>query len=1132
MAQSNLERVGRALELLNKGLKPFIEREMLAKYGARWQYEALKSLREQHFTDDDDLYLDTQGLLLIMWDQWNDVFYKVLGHAERSLVSELRDTRNKWAHQKAFSTDDLYRALDSIQRLLTSISAEEASEIERQKQEVLRIRFEEQARKETRKAAVVPIEGQPAAGLLPWRKVVTPHADVLSNRHELGRFAANLGQVHRGEGEEEYRLPRAFFQRTFLTEGLRYLLTGSLRRLTGTGGDAVIELQTNFGGGKTHSLLALYHLFSDTPISELVGIEPVLSAADVATLPHVQRAVLVGYELSPGQSHVKPDGTTINTLWGELAWQLLGRDGYALLAEADRQGVSPGSDVLRSLFAAASPCLILIDEWVTYVRQLYGISGLPGGSFDANMSFAQALTEAVKETPRTLVVATLPASDIEIGGEGGREALARLRNVFGRLESSWRPANTEEGFEIVRRRLFQPITDLQLFAARDAVAKTFAEFYRSQAQEFPSDCRETDYERRIKAAYPIHPELFDRLYNDWSSLEKFQRTRGVLRLMASVVRELWERQDANLLILPASVPIEAASVQFELTHYMEDHWQPVIEKDVDGPHALPLQLDRENANLGRYSACRRVSRTIFLGSAPTLRNPNKGLTDSQIKLGCVQPGESVATFGDALRRLTDQATHLYQNDKRYWYSTQPSVARLAQDRADQYDDDTVFEEIEQRLKAEQQNRGDFARVHACPTSGADIADDDAATRLIILKPPFTHAIHDQNTGARKVANEILDFRGNTRRSYRNTLVFLAADRNRLEDLKQGVRQYLAWKSIDNESETLNLDAFQRNQAKTKRDEANKIVTARIPETYTWLLVPNQPDPKGAEALEEIKMQPQPQSPLAVNASRRLKSEEMLITQLSGIRLRLELDRIPLWRGNHIDIRDLADYFAKYVYLPRLKFTELLLDAIRDGVQSLVWDQETFAYADGWDEIGQRYLGLKAGQHLNPALNALLVKSEAAAAQIAADDARLAIVSPVPATQTSSTAYSDGQNKPKTAVEERNGANGTGLLEQHSPAPTTSVTPEHFLAGASAIVEAPKAHRFHGSVKINELMMAKDAGQVMEEVVKHFTGIYGAKVHVTLEIEAEIPDGVSESTVRTVLENCAALKFKSSGFEEE
>src|SRR6266699_5968504 len=189
-------------------------------------------------------------------------------------------------------------------------------------------------------------------------------------------------------------------------------------------------------------------------------------------------------------------------------------------------------------------------------------------------------------------------------------------------------------------------------------------------------------------------------------------------------------------------------------------------------------------------------------------------------------------------------------------------------------------------KLSKANRAEFARVHVCPTGGGDIADDDTSARLIILKPHLTHALRDQQSQARHAASEMLDLRGNTRRGYRNTLVFLAADRNRLEDLKQGVRQYLAWKSIDNESETLNLDAFQRNQAKTKRDEANKIVTARIPETYTWLLVPNQPDPKSAESLEEIKMQPQPQSPLAVNASRRLKSEEMLITQLSGIRLRL------------------------------------------------------------------------------------------------------------------------------------------------------------------------------------------------------------------------------------------------------
>ena len=148
-----------------------------------------------------------------------------------------------------------------------------------------------------------------------------------------------------------------------------------MQRLSGSGGDPVVDLQTNFGGGKTHSLLALYHLFAGVPVTDLVGIEPVLEAAGIARPPKAQRAVLVGYELSPGQPRRKADGCVINTLWGELAWQLLGKDGYALVADSDRQGVSPGSEVLRELFTAAAPCLILIDEWVVFARQLYGVPG-------------------------------------------------------------------------------------------------------------------------------------------------------------------------------------------------------------------------------------------------------------------------------------------------------------------------------------------------------------------------------------------------------------------------------------------------------------------------------------------------------------------------------------------------------------------------------------------------------------------------------------------------------------------------------------------------------------------------------------------------------------------------------------
>jgi predicted AAA+ superfamily ATPase len=192
--------------------------------------------------------------------------------------------------------------------------------------------------------------------------------------------------------------------------------------------------------------------------------------------------------------------------------------------------------------------------------------------------------------------------------------------------------------------------------------------------------------------------------------------------MAKVIHSLWEEQDKSLLIMPANVPIDNGQVQVELTRYLDDNWVPVIEKDVDGPNSLPLECDRNNPNLGRYSACRRVSPTIYLGSAPCLRAANRGLEDRRVKLGCVQPGEIVSTFSDALRRLTDQATHLYIDNTRYWYSTQPSVTRLAQDRAEQIqqDIDKVWEEIIARLRRDVGQIADEVLQHFSSLVGAQV----------------------------------------------------------------------------------------------------------------------------------------------------------------------------------------------------------------------------------------------------------------------------------------------------------------------------------------------------------------------------------------------------------------------------
>lgn len=1136
MAISNHERVGRALNSLRDGLYPFIEREMKAIHSDRWIVAASASLPDSYVkykNAQDVIQTDVSALLIVMWEQWNAIFKQTLGQSERTLVSELRNTRNDWAHSTTFSTDDAYRALDSVARLLSAISAPEADQVEKQKQELLRIRFEDQARRETRRAAVAPTEGQPLSGLKPWREVITPHPDVASGRFQQAEFAADLWQVYLDEGSDEYRDPTEFFRRTFLTEGLQQLLTNALQRLSGDGGDPVIELQTNFGGGKTHAMLALYHLCNALTIADLPGMEPIFQATGIDQPPqNVNIAVLVGNKLQPsGIAPYKPEHTSqnrpnIKTLWGELAWQLGGAEGYELVRNADETSTNPG-DNLKVLFNRFSPCLILIDEWVAYARQLHERSDVAGGSFDTQFTFAQTLSESAKNADRTLLAVSIPASetqdpktgqmrstDIETGGERGREALDRLKNAIGRVESPWRPASAEESFEIVRRRLFQTSADPNLFVQRDAVVRAFSEMYRTQGQEFPTECKEGDYERRMRGAYPIHPELFDRLYSDWSSLDKFQRTRGVLRLMAKVIHSLWERNDQSLMIMPAHVPMDDPQVQSELTRYLDDNWIPVIDKDVDGPNCLPLALDRQNPNLGRYSACRRVTRTIYMGSAPTLRAANRGLEDRRVKLGCVQPGESVATFGDALRRLTDQATFLYIDGNRYWISTQPNVNRTAQERANQFLEDRylVWEEITKRLKADKL-RGEFSAVHVTPESTADIPDDpNLGIRLVVLGPQHPHSRLSDDSPARQWVEDALNNKGNSPRYYKNTLLFLAPDKAKIENLEQNVSQYLAWNSIVKDKEALNLDVFQSNQATTKRNQSNQDVDTILFDTYHWLLIPTQPDAQGSIEWKETRLQGQ-DSPI-VRASKKAAYEGDLLTSYAATNLRLEaLDKF-LWRDtNHIDLKRLWEYLTQYLYLPRLKDQNVLLNAVRDGVTSTIW-ADNFAYADGFNEEKGKYLGLRAATGINPSISpqSLLVKPDIAQKQFDAEQAQAVTIT-------------SGGTTTVTP-------DGTTSGGSSSTSDTSGSTTGGNSGSSTGTSQAPVLRRFYGNVDIDAMRVNRDAPAIANEVIQHLTALNGAKVKITLEIEAEIPEGVPDDVARTVMENCRTLKFNSQSFEQE
>src|SRR5271165_154749 len=583
----------------------------------------------------------------------------------------------------------------------------------------------------------------------PWREIIVPHRDVLEGTFQQSEFAADITAVHTGRATREYQDAVAFFDRTFITEGMRLLLTQVAQRLAGKGGEPVIQLQTAFGGGKTHTMLAVYHLATrKCALSDLAGIPELIERAGLMDVTQARVAVLDGMAYAPGQPW-KHGKQSIRTLWGELAWQLGGSEGLALVKESDATGTSPGKEVLRELLAAYAPCVVLVDELVAYVRQFPEGQALSGGSYDSNLSFVQALTEAAKLVPTAILLASLPESDVEAGSQRGAAALRALEKTFGRVQALWKPVATEEAFEIVRRRLFEPLRDAK---ARDAVCRAFADNYVTEGAKLPAETQERRYYDRLVQAYPIHPEIFDRLYEDWTTIDGFQRTRGVLKLMAKVIFRLWKDENRDLMILPGSLPLYDGNTRNELTYYLAPGWDAVLEKDIDGERAETTELETKEPRFGAINAARRVARTIFLGSAPAAAGTQKGvvrgLDRARVLLGCLQPGQASSTFSDALNRLADRLHYLNssgdkaQDATRFWFDTRANLRREMEDRKRRFDDRTeVRGKIAEALKKTVGNTTSFDGVHIFTPHG-DVPDD-TALRLVVL-PHETWYAREEN----------------------------------------------------------------------------------------------------------------------------------------------------------------------------------------------------------------------------------------------------------------------------------------------------------------------------------------------------------------------------------------------------
>ena len=1093
MAKSTRQYVFEGMELLPEALVPFVEKRLESSLTGHWQVEVVQRVSGLKPNSNGEVGWDQQGLLKTMMAFWKDAFSMVLGHPERSYISELLDVRNKLSHNETFTYDDAERALDTMRRLMESISAGEvATEIAKMRDTILRTKFTElQRNEERRKTQRLDISVETVAGLIPWREVVEPHQDVATGEFQQAEFAADLAKVHNGSAPSEYKNPTEFFARTYLTEGLSNLLIGAAKRLSSASGDPVVELQTNFGGGKTHSMLALYHMASGAAAQDLPGLDQLLSQHGLTVPKKISRAVLVGTSRGPQDVLSVESGLKIRTTWGELAWQLGGAEGFAMVADNDERGIAPGSNLLEALFKKYSPSLILIDEWVAYLRQVYKVEGLPSGSFDANLSFVQSLTEAVKASPGTLLVASLPASQIEVGGEGGQEALVRLKQTFSRVESSWRPASQEESYEIVRRRLFKEITS-DRFHHRDNTLKQYAKLYRENPDDFPKGCADEDYRRKLEKSYPIHPEMFDQLYTSWGSLEKFQRTRGVLRLMAQVIHELWMGNDPSVMIMPGSVAISSARVEPELLHYLDASWQSIIAGDVDGITSTPYKIDQSAPNLNRYSATRRVARTIFMGTAPTHGQGNKGLDDKQINLGVVQPGERPAIFGDALRRLTNNAKFMHSDLGRYWYSMSASLNRIAADRAGQIEEALVLLEIDKALGGYingLSDRGHFDAVQVAPGSSSDVPDEAGGVRAVVLGVAHSHTA-SSGSAALAEAKDILMQRGTTPRVYRNMLVFLAAEQRQLDNLKTSMRSALAWAVIVGEKDRLNLTQSDFGLANVKLREANETLKTRIKEAWCYLIYPVQ---ETAQADLEWTIAKVPaQDGLLAKTSKKLVSDEGLFPQLGPARLDRELQKY-IWHGKpHLHLKDLWEYLNRYTYMPRVKNREVLAKTVHAAVSDML--PGPFAYAERWDEAKKTYAGLRI--------------DHAGGAQVIIDSYTV-IIQPDVAEA----------HRPKPVV-----ASGGDVVGPAGTPPAPGGGPTGTPPASPVPVVDKNPTRFSGTVMISPDRPARVMHQIVEAIVEQLTTIAGSEVRLRLEIDAEVPSGLDRAKVRTLIENATTLGF--------
>lgn len=657
--------------------------------------------------------------------------------------------------------------------------------------------------------------------LKPWYKVVNPRKDLREGKSlVVAEFAVHLDQIRDNKGYEEYRIPERFFENTYLTDGLIATASEVLRRLSGDDTqNAVFNMATQFGGGKTHSLALFYHLATNGPnANAFVGVQKILERSGLSSVPKAATAVFVGTEFDSISGRSRDGEPLRKTPWGEIAFQLAGEEGFQIVREQDEELLAPGGDVIRAFMPKDRPCLILMDELMNYASG-YRKLGLSAQLY----RFIQNLSEVVRGLSNVVVVISIPASQLEMTAEDVLD-YDRFKKVLDRVSKPIMISSDADISEIIRRRLFEWDKDHltaegKVVLDKEAIktCKAYAEWVKENRLQIPAWFDADHAEEAFKATYPFHPMTISVFRRKWQTLPRFQRTRGVLRLLglwaSRAFREGWTGAHHDPLICLGTAPLEERDFRAAALEQLGEQLLevPITTDIVGSAEAHALRLDSQAIDtIKRARLHRKVATAIFFESNGGMTK-NEEATLPEVRLAVAQPDLDIGNVETVVESL--KKTCYYINERGTKFGVRPGINKLFADGQAAVEGPEINERAHQAV-LEVFNKGKGLKPIPFPEKSNEIPDQPALNLAVLS---LEHTMRETTTLS--LVESMTKDHGSSARFYKSALVWAIADND--SALRSKSRELLAWEKIKEEESRLQLDDSQKIQVRENIQRAER-----------------------------------------------------------------------------------------------------------------------------------------------------------------------------------------------------------------------------------------------------------------------------------------------------------------------